>query len=440
MSQWASIRYRSAQFFVILAVALTTSWALALIRQSQEYVPTSLPEPDTSDLDAQRSRLIARSVQSLLEQFYATLMVPISRLDPTGRETPQYNEVVVVLYPRAQAPRALEDTLVRFVESGGRLVVFTDTDLNLLSRFGIDSSSPVPENLPVKVASATVEVMHVSNIRARVERTFRGRSVPLVPLLTYGGNIVAGITGRGEGTLTVIGMRLADYNWIETDDNALFLANLLLSRAPPSPTLAPVSSQTAEGARVRVLDFDAEILRDLYALDSIAEQRRREATSKWKYDSLWSLIKANPVSAGLIQIALAFLAFCVARGRRLGAPLPDSLMLQGLPDGLQARARLYERHNTIQLSATRAALYNHRCLTRLLGLEGSAPREAIRTRLQEVSPTALRGYDALLEQISQICHRGAGNEGAASLVKVWKRIDLTQAELRRCLEGSDRDP
>ena len=108
MTPLSRIQKDSGRLVLVVFVCLLTAWALALVRQAEQYVPDSVVAPDVSDLQESRRRLLDVTPQSLLEQFYRELDTHTRRLDPTGAEAPSPGDVVVVLYPRVEAPARLQ--------------------------------------------------------------------------------------------------------------------------------------------------------------------------------------------------------------------------------------------------------------------------------------------------------------------------------------------
>lgn len=423
MTPLARLQGLNGRVVLVVFVGLLTGWALALLKQSQYYVPAHIPVPDSSDLSMRRRQLLEYTPQSLLEQFYREMGATTRRLDPTGVEAPARDELAVILYPRAQAPERLVDTLERHVKGGGRLVVFTDSELDLLDRFGLETR-PVGTGYddPSLRVGATVEDAHVKSTYAPVLRSVHGKSRPIVPLLqgSAPGSVCAGVAGYGFGTVVVVTARFGDYSWIERQDNAIFLANLLLE--------APEYGNRAVAAKVAILDYDAEVLRRLYALETEQNNRIEEARRRWQYDSLWSLIKANPVSAALIQLVLGLMVFACGRARRLGEALPDRMGRVEMPGTLDARANLFERSGAFRLAISRAVRHTNRWLAARLGLIGEPTAEEIRSALETVSTKATVRYQSIVRTVSEISD-GHTPADERALAAVWNLIDALRREM-----------
>lgn len=423
MTPLARLQGLNGRVVLVVFVGLLTGWALALLKQSQQYVPDQVPVPNTSDLTYRRRQLLEYTQQSLLEQFYRELGVQTRRLDPTGIVAPEREELVVVLHPRAQAPLRLVDQLEAHVKRGGRLVVFTDTELDLLERFGLGTkvASEVKSDEVVPRVTAAVEGSHVKTTDAPLVRSVHGATRPLVPLLQLRDNVTAGTAGYGRGTVTVVTARMADYDFIEREDNAIFLANLLLEKPDFKTDMAQVKS-------VAILDYDAEVLRKLYALEAEQNHRMEEARRRWQYDSLWSLIKANPVSAALLQLMLGLMVFAMGRARRLGEALPDRLGRVEMPGSLDARANLFERSGAFRLAISRAVRHTNRWLAARLGLIGDPTAEELRVALESVCPKAASRYTAIVRVVAEISD-GHTTADERSLGAVWNLIDALRREL-----------
>ena len=412
----------NGRIVLVVFVGLLTGWALALLQQCQEYVPDHIQTPDNSDLVYRRRQILEFTHQSLLEQFYRELGVTTRRLDPTGIEPANTSELVVLLHPGAQAPTLLTDRLVDHVRAGGRLVVFTDTELDMLDRFGIRTVPAGIAELPATRAGASVDTVHVRTLNAPRVRVVASGERALVPLVGVPGQCVAGMVGYGKGSVTVVTERLADYAWIEQDDNAVFLANLVLDIG--------AGNYMARPSPVAILDYDAEVLRRLYALDAEANHRIEEARRRWQYDSLWSLIKANPVSAALIQLLLAILMFAMARARRLGDALPDHLARSEMPGTLEARANLFERSGAFRLAISRAVRHTNRWLTTRLGMMPDATAKDIHASLEATCPKAATRYASIVQFTDQVSEGKLGADDG-SLAAIWNLIDALRRELPR---------
>ena len=441
MTPLARLQGLNGRVVLVVFVGLLTGWALALLKQSQYYVPDHVPVPDSSDLDMRRRQLLEYTPQSLLEQFYREMGATTRRIDPTGVDPIRADELAIVLHPRAQAPERLVDRLEEHVKQGGRLVVFTDTELDLLERFGLQTQ-PVNDPVtfdPVPRVGATVEDAHVQNALAPRLRSVTGAKRPLVPLLQLKDTVIAGTAGYGKGTVTVITARMADYAWIEREDNAIFLANLLLEKPqiiglvpqlqnPPQLAVPRQVAGRARVASVAILDYDAEVLRRIYALEAEQNHRMEEARRRWQYDSLWSLIKANPVSAALIQLVLGLMMFAMGRARRLGEALPDRMGRVEMPGTLEARANLFERSGAYRLAISRAVRHTNRWLAARLGLIGEPTAEELRAALETVSTKATVRYQSIVRTVAEISdgHTAADDR---SLTAVWNLIDALRREL-----------
>lgn len=432
MTPLARIQANNGRVVLVVFVALLTAWGLSLVRQAHQYVPEHVPLPDNSDLTYKRRQLLDVTTQSMLEQYYRELGVTTRRLDPTGQTGPAWNEVVVMLHPRAQAPEKLVDELVLHVERGGRLVVFTETELDFLKRFGLNTT-PIQggAHQPGAVA-ATVETAFVKTALGPAYQQVVSEGATLIPLLTVEGRVIAGMAGIGKGQITVVTARLADYEWIEREDNPVFLANLLLE-APEYRGRSPVPAANARTglatvASVAVLDYDAEILRRLYRLDLEMQNRIAEARRRWNYDSFWQLIKENPVSAGLLQLMLALLVFALSRARRLGDPLPDVMARHEMPGSLAARANLFERSGAYRLAISRAVRHTNRWLGAKLGMSGDPTSDELRQSLEALNPRAAQKFAHLAQFVTNVSE---GNTSAddRSLSAVWNLIDSLRKEM-----------
>jgi hypothetical protein len=414
---------------LILMVSLLTGWVLALLYQCQQYVPDSLQVPDSGDLKAKRTRIVESGHESLLLLYYQQIGMPVSHLDPTGDVAPRKSAVVVMLYPRVQVPRKMEEQLVKFVREGGRLVIFTDCELDVVRRFGVNT---VPMDLPEIVGepvSATLDTVGVQGIRAPALQAVVSAGRPVVPLLQQDGATVAGLVGFGQGAVVVVTPRLTEHEWIADADNPIFLVNLVLG----SPAWQQLNRFdgfcSIRLPEVQVLDYDANMLTRLYAIQKEEGNRVEEARRRWSYDSLWSLIRANPVSAGLLQLALALVVFGISRARRLGDPIPDRYGVSEFPGVLESHAIMMEKATTSRILAVRALNYLHGVLTRRLGLPGDAPVEEINAGLSNLEPSAAQLHTGLLKHL----HLYASGKRIASeteLIQIWRTVD----EIRRRLD------
>lgn len=432
-------QWTQGRIYTVLAVALLCGWALRVIHTTQAHQPSIQFRVDESDLDHRARNLLALPERSVLVQFYRMIGARIRMLDPRGIDALDPREVVMMLQPRAEAPEALATRLDDYVMAGGRLIVLTSAPLEMLSRFGIEL---VPRSdrsqVAVTTAGATYEgdSAQTLDFDAGLEVKVKDRS--MLPLLVRGDGVCAGaLVAHGKGSVIVVGGDPDRYSRIAREDNILFLTNLIVG-----PTQAGSSRQrwreprdgktVAELPPLNVLDLDPEILSQLYDLVKIRQQREQEAREKWNYDSLWSLIRANPVCAALVQLFIGFLFFLGARAHRLGDPLPESAsLLAPLPALAPGWGAYLERSKGLALAADSAFEWHRRRLVRRLGLPTDAdPKQIIRS-LAEISPEhdeTFKRFASLVTQIRRL-PRSREQQGGDMLLEVWRTIDHLEKEL-----------
>lgn len=437
------IQWTQGRVYVLLAASLLCAWALRVIHTSQVYLPDREFKADESDLRMRARDLLAVPERSVLVQFYRMIGVPIQMMDPRGEVRPDPREVVLVLQPQAEAPVRLAEQLEAYVSTGGRLVVITSTPFELLKRFGLELVRNENRGRhAVLTAGATVEGDAATRLAFDADLELRSKGPSMLPLLLReDGVCVGGMIQHGRGTVIAVGGDPDRYQQIAHEDNIVFLANLILGPTPAGRPNVGWSIRdrmsTATVPALKVLDLDPEILRQLYDLVKIRISREREARANWNYDDLWSLIRANPVCAALIQLLIGLLVFLGARARRLGDPLPESAtLLAPLPALAPGWGACLERSHGLALAADSAFEWHRRRLIKRLGLPADADSRQIMKALSEISPThdeTFKRFAGLVTQIRRIPRSGSAQareeQGAALLTEIWHTIDSLEQEL-----------
>jgi hypothetical protein len=233
-----------------------------------------------------------------------------------------------------------EETLLSWVNSGGRLVV-ADPGSQLFERFAV-----APDRAGVFGATALSpgcvrpETVGVGAIEVAATDQLLSTGGVSGACFSSGGGSFALFVPRGRGEIVLLGgASVLTDPYLDRLDNAVFARTLLDAGGPV--VFGPAAPPTAE---VR---------------------------------SLWSVVPTR-AKAVVWEFAVAALLFALARGQRLGRPVPED-PVSPIPSGelVTATARLYRRGRAVAFCAGLVRTWTAERLARRLGIPPDPDRRRL---------------------------------------------------------------
>ena len=302
-------------------------------------------------------------------------------------------------------------------QAGGNLVLITRKSHPLSEVFGADHADQfLGREEPLEVTLSYLrDAPRLSVLRGGLTNR-RGMSF----LRLYGeraGKPLVFSTWRQRGSATII----SGYHFESPDDlargsNATFLIRLL-DRLAPDRHIRFYDPDPMTAVQVRVRKVKVSI--------DVPPPMKKELEP---YLSLWSLMKANPISWVLLQLILGLGLYFLAIGRRLGRPVP--LPSPDLPPQhfLEAMGRLYVQFGTPAAVAHQLATWYLRSLRRRFHLDSEALVSEVCAHITQASPEEQNRLKTLLVQLQEM--GGQAELDPIRLVHHIRLIETMRKEFR----------
>ncbi|HOY68522.1 MAG TPA: hypothetical protein PLP29_16710, partial [Candidatus Ozemobacteraceae bacterium] len=182
----------------------------------------------------------------------------------------------------------------------------------------------------------------------------------------------------------------------------------------------------------QVYFYDPEPNRRLRAVVSSAGGGNAQVPlgkKKIPYLSLWSLMKANPVSWALLQLVLALAVFGFSIGRRFGPVLPIPEEKPEPTPFITGVARLLQSRMVVSFAAGRALAQFLPPALRRFGLPSDAPTERLVEALTGLRPDLGERLGGALNNLTRLRDAGLSDD-EARLLHALQTLAQIRKELR----------
>ncbi len=325
--------------------------------------------------------------------------------------------VTIVTDPLIGMSQERMRALYSWCQSGGHLLIITRKSHPLAQVLGADHDdrwSSRSENLQYTFSW----LKDASRISVDKGGLTNRRGMSFLPVYgTQNGKPVMLTTWRSRGSATVI----SGYGFCTPDElacghNAILLVRLLEHLAPDH--------------RIRFYDpdpmsaFQVRMKKVKVTID-VPPPMKKELEP---YLSLWSMIRANPISWVLLQLFIGLTLYFLSTGRRLGAPVPLPPLEPPPQHFLEAMGRLYVRFGSPSAVAAQMASWHLRSLKRRYHLPSDTLVSEVCAQIVQATPQERQQLQTLLTQLQEM--GGQSQLDPVRLVHHLRLIDNMRKELR----------
>lgn len=375
---------------LLLSLFIYVMWGIQLFsvsRQEEERLEFNLP-PQSSGSSAE-----TRTIKP--HPFLYFYLQEINFKPELIPGVPPEDGVLVVVGPRDDLDRETQKAILRWVQRGGRMLLFSSRDHYLVKLLGgnfrtiSEGGGKIPLQRP-----------GYDDVRSL---TARDRGITPLPGATFvphsqsdDGLMLAAVRYLGQGRTIVVG----NPDWVfseglERRDNVIYVTRLV--------------EELRGNGQVWFHDpnVGVQINVAMRGGQNIPPQRRNVEVDD---ASLLGLLKANPISLVLVQLLIGLLIYFHALGRNLSRPLPLSIQ-DPPPIRLEtAIARLYQNHQASDHAARRLLKDLQRDLRRRFSLPAETDLQGCLEVLRRHDPDLGKAADAAVRILYPIA-TGADPEG-----------------------------
>lgn len=403
---------------LLLSLCIFTLWGVNLLSLSQIEIdrPDPAGVPKSGGGPGGTRVIEVKPCPFLYFYFYELGYL----LYQTGGAPHDRNGTMFMIEPPERLPGLLLRQLAEWLGRGGNLVILTAKPHPILNQAGLDIAT-ANESSPVSRLSLTVPWLHDAQVFDAGDAGWKpqpGRSFlrPFLPGTPGVEPIV--MTGWGNGRLCIAASAgLTGPGGLRRGDNLVLLTRLAERLSPGK----------------QLFFFDPEPGRRLRAVVKSggggAGGSIPAAKTKIPYLSLWSLMKANAVSWGLLQLILALLVFAVSIARRFGSVRPVPVDDPPSPSFIAGVGRLLRRQQINSFAAGHAIAHFLPAALKRFSLPPDAPASAIIDALKGVRPDLAEKLGAALAGLTRI-HEGKEDEDDSRLLRHMQTLALIRKELR----------
>lgn len=298
-------------FILLLSLFIFTMWGVNLFSLSEIEITESTSSGPPAGTGSQGggggSTTIVFKPRPFLCFYLEELGYQVT-FDATLPERP--GELVFLVAPSARLSPVRARQLITWVQRGGNLVMILPESHAISAHLG----GTVNERQTLGGDRLAMRLPYLEDVNVLTGAGAYIEVRPDMPFLRPFRNVerrpAVLVTFRGNGQIVLL-------------TNADFLTPDGLARADNLVYVTRLVERLAGSHRVHFYDPEPNV-RYRARIRSPGQPPAPVSTRKKKIPhlSLWSLIKANPISWALPQLALALILFFYSRGRRFGRPLP----------------------------------------------------------------------------------------------------------------------
>ncbi|HEY9069926.1 MAG TPA: hypothetical protein VIV61_06680 [Candidatus Ozemobacteraceae bacterium] len=403
---------------LILALFVFTMWGVNLFSLSQIEVDTPDPSgrPKTSAGGGSSTRVVQVRPRPFLYFYFYELGYTLYVTDAVPQDQ---RGAMLMIDPPDRLPAGFLRNLAEWIGRGGSLFVLTTRPHAILTQAGVEPKS-VGEGSPLSRLALTLPWMD----DARVIETggagwtpLPGRSFLRPYLPGVPGIDPVLLSGWGSGRLCIAASsELTTAAGLRRSDNLVLLTRLIERLSPAK----------------QVYFFDPEPnrrLRAVVASSGSGSGKTPMGKKKIPYLSLWSLMKANPVSWALLQLILALAVFGFSIGRRFGPILPVPAETPEQTPFITGVARLLQSRAVVSFAAGRALTQFLPPALRRFGLPSDAPTERLVESLNAIRPDLGERLGGALNALVRLRDAGLSDD-EARLLHALQTLAQIRKELR----------
>lgn len=401
---------------LLLSLFIFTLWGVNLLSLSQIEIdspdPTGVPRPGAG---SGGTRVIEVKPCPFLYFYFYELGYSLFQ---TAGAPHDRNGTMLMIEPPERLSSPLLRQLAEWIARGGNLVILTSKPHPILNQAGIEIAMAKESN-PVSRLFLTYTWLDDARLfdagdagwKAQPGRSFLKPFLPGTPGIEP---IV--VTGWGSGRLCIAASAgLTDPAGLRKADNLVLLTRLAERLSPGK----------------QLFFFDPEPGRRLRAVVKSGGGSGSVPVTKTKipYLSLWSIMKANAVSWGLLQLFLALAVFAVSVGRRFGSVLPVPVDDPPAPTFIAGLGRLLRSQHLNSFAAGHAIAHFLPVALKRFSLPPDAQATLLIEALRGIRPELADRLGAALAGLKRI-HEGEGDEDDSRLLLHMQTLALIRKELR----------
>ncbi|MDP7422510.1 MAG: hypothetical protein QGH40_11570, partial [bacterium] len=301
------------------------------------------------------------------------------------------SQLMIIFDPPRSMASSFNNNLLPWVRKGGNLIVFLSKQHSIASKLGVDLKQPLPEceETPVNQLPYMEEVENTASSHASMNRRKGATFIPL--MVNENGKSTALATFRGEGQIVLVtNAELFLPKGLKKEDNIVFVTRLV--------------ENLTVGKTIYLYSPDPEFTVKAKVRTRKGRSKPRPTKKKKeKYKSLWSLIKANPISWVLAQMLVGLAVYFYTLSRRFTRPVPVPKSGYSVDHYLTSMGRLYTRMQPTAFAAQRLLYTFLASFRKRLGLPAEEDDKQIFSRIESTHPhlvvnlrAAIRGLNSII--------------------------------------------
>lgn len=405
---------------LLLCCFIFTMWGINLFSLSDIEINTPSPDgkPTSKAPSGGGTRTIIKKVIIKPKPF---LYYYLRRLGYTIHYTSKlpYNDSrLMILFdpPDTLRPR-FKTEILPWVRNGGNLLIFFSEHSRIAEAFGAEIKKGRPETRedPANPLPHLEEVRDVTSSYGAVNIKKGASFVP--HLADESGNSTVLSTYRGKGQIVIVSNAELFYpDGLQKADNIVLVTRLV--------------ENITSGTTVYMYSPDPDFAIQARVRTNTAAPPRPITTVKKKvpHKTLWSMIKANPISWVLAQMLIGLIVYFYAMSRRFTRPVPLPEEGYSVDTYVSSMGRLYMRMQAASFTAERLLFEFLSALRRRLGLPAEEDDRQIFERLKTTHPhlvtnlrTAMKGLETIIKEEQR---------DSTKLVRYIRILEATRKELK----------
>lgn len=405
--------YGHRYLIFILCLFIFVMWGLNLFSLSS-MLPPHLKQEIKADKEQQHSQNV--TLHSVVYCLVKALDLPHIT---SGNLPTQGPGLLVVVDPNAGLPGNAVESLQRWLISGGNLLLFVPSEHPILNSLGLQLLDMPGNKAEVCAWKAPwldgITYLSYSRALLKSDKFNNG----LFPFGKSGreGQCFVGTVGAGQ-VCVLSNPDFLTLDGLKKSDNAVFLTRLF---------------EHLLGQSGRLVFFDPYL--NAMALLSGPRQNPRPAPSPKKPPesveilSFWSIIKANPISWTLVQVALALLLYFHGIGKRLGRPLTAANPQDNIPTSLvEGMSNFLGGKEKYAYLADRILQTFYLDLRRKFAVPTIASKEEYLAKIESFLPEAVPQLTSHLDVLKAAAH--GRKESLIAILSAVRVLEQTRKDLK----------
>ncbi|HNV70337.1 MAG TPA: DUF4350 domain-containing protein [Candidatus Ozemobacteraceae bacterium] len=402
---------------LLLSLFIFTMWGLNLVSLSkfEKEVPD---ESKRRTITTEEERVETTQKQIQPRPFLAFFLRRLGyTIDFSSAPPAEPEGLAIIIDPLTGMNQERMRAFYSWCQSGGHLLIITRQSHPLAQVFGADHDNRIgmrDENLQYTFSWLS----DASRLSVDQGGLNNRRGMSFLPLFsTRHGKPLVLSTWRGHGSATMMsGYGFCDADALSRGNNAIFLARLV-RRLAPKMRVRFYDPDPLSAVQVRIKKVKVNI--------DVPPPMKKEMEP---YLSLWSLVRANPISWVLLQLLIGLALYFLAIGRRLGQPVPLPPLEPPPQHFLESMGRLYVRFGTPAAVAAQMASWHLRSLKRRYRLPSDTLVSDVCAQIVQATPDERKRLQTLLVQLQEM--GGQESLDPVRLVHHLRLLETMRKELK----------